>query len=122
MQSLKDEFTQRIADTERKAQLACKERDIAKKVTLLLGFESVPSISHKIILLHRKIFYLISEVNSKLEIICGCNWSFYSVLQEIKGLREELSTRLNSSDTMELIRDKEEQIRGLLEEGKTCFF
>lgn len=33
VQSLKDEFTQRIADTERKAQLACKERDIAKKVT-----------------------------------------------------------------------------------------
>ncbi|XP_017280723.1 TATA element modulatory factor [Kryptolebias marmoratus] len=31
VQSLKDEFTQRIADTERKAQLACKERDIAKK-------------------------------------------------------------------------------------------
>uniref|UniRef100_A0A1A8N5S3 TATA element modulatory factor 1 n=1 Tax=Nothobranchius rachovii TaxID=451742 RepID=A0A1A8N5S3_9TELE len=68
VQSLKDEFTQRIADAERKAQLACKERDIAKK--------------------------------------------------EIKGLREELSTRLNSSDTMELIREKEEQIRGLLDEGE----
>ncbi|XP_008407798.1 TATA element modulatory factor [Poecilia reticulata] len=68
VQSLKDEFTQRIADAERKAQLACKERDIARK--------------------------------------------------EIKGLREELSTRLNSSDTMELIREKEEQIRGLLEEGE----
>ncbi|XP_058488167.1 TATA element modulatory factor [Solea solea] len=68
VQSLKDEFTQRIADTERKAQLACKERDIAKK--------------------------------------------------EIKGLREDLSTRLNSSDTLELIREKEEQIRGLLEEGE----
>ncbi|XP_072521602.1 TATA element modulatory factor [Salminus brasiliensis] len=68
VQSLKDEFTQRIADTERKAQLACKERDIAKK--------------------------------------------------EIKGLREELSTRLNSSDTLELIKEKEEQIRGLLDEGE----
>lgn len=34
VQSLKDEFTQRIADAERKAQLACKERDIAKKVVL----------------------------------------------------------------------------------------
>ncbi|XP_034544158.1 TATA element modulatory factor [Notolabrus celidotus] len=68
VQSLKDEFTQRIADAERKAQLACKERDIAKK--------------------------------------------------EIKGLREELSTRLNPSDTMEIIREKEEQIRGLLEEGE----
>uniref|UniRef100_A0A674PHX4 TATA element modulatory factor 1 n=1 Tax=Takifugu rubripes TaxID=31033 RepID=A0A674PHX4_TAKRU len=68
VQSLKDEFTQRIADTERKAQLACKERDIAKK--------------------------------------------------EIKGLREELSTRLNANDTMEIIREKEEQIRGLLEEGE----
>lgn len=68
VQSLKDEFTQRIADAERKAQLACKERDIAKK--------------------------------------------------EIKGLREELSTRLNSTNTMEIIKEKEEQIRGLLEEGE----
>lgn len=68
VQSLKDEFTQRIADTERKAQLACKERDIAKK--------------------------------------------------EIKGMREELSTRLNSNETMEIIREKEEQIRGLLDEGE----
>ncbi|XP_012696646.2 TATA element modulatory factor isoform X2 [Clupea harengus] len=67
-QSLKDEFTQRIAETERKAQLACKERDIAKK--------------------------------------------------EIKGLREDLASRLNSNETLELIREKEEQIRGLLDEGE----
>lgn len=40
------------------------------------------------------------------------------LLQEIKGLREELSTRFNSTETLELIREKEEQIRGLLEEGK----
>uniref|UniRef100_A0A671MJ78 TATA element modulatory factor-like n=1 Tax=Sinocyclocheilus anshuiensis TaxID=1608454 RepID=A0A671MJ78_9TELE len=68
VQSLKDEFTQRIAEVERKAQLACKERDIAKK--------------------------------------------------EIKGLREELASRLNSNETLELIREKEEQIRELLEEGE----
>lgn len=50
---------------------------------------------------------------------CLCQRSHFSMLQEIKGLREELSTRLNSSDTMEIIKEKEEQIRGLLEEGKT---
>ncbi|XP_028854809.1 TATA element modulatory factor [Denticeps clupeoides] len=68
VQSLKEEFTQRIAEAERKAQLACKERDIAKK--------------------------------------------------EIKGLRDELSTRFNSNETLELIREKEEQIRELLDEGE----
>lgn len=68
VQSLKDEFTQRIAETERKAQLACKERDISKK--------------------------------------------------EIKGLREDLASRLNSNETLELIKEKEEQIRELLEEGE----
>lgn len=36
----------------------------------------------------------------------------------MKGIREELSTRLRSNETLELIREKEEQIRGLLEEGK----
>lgn len=30
--SLKDEFAQRIAEAEKKVQLACKERDAAKKV------------------------------------------------------------------------------------------
>lgn len=48
-----------------------------------------------------------------------CGKGYFSPPQEIKGLREELSTRLNSSDTMEIIKDKEEQIRGLLEEGET---
>ncbi|XP_051967853.1 TATA element modulatory factor-like isoform X2 [Xyrauchen texanus] len=68
VQSLKYEFTQCIAEAERKAQLCCKERDIAKK--------------------------------------------------EIKGLREELASRLNSNETLELIKEKEEQIRELLEEGE----
>uniref|UniRef100_A0A671T2D6 TATA element modulatory factor-like n=1 Tax=Sinocyclocheilus anshuiensis TaxID=1608454 RepID=A0A671T2D6_9TELE len=68
VQSLKDEFTQHTAEAERKAQLTCKERDIAKK--------------------------------------------------EIKGLREELASRLDSNETLELIKEKEEQIRELLEEGE----
>nr|XP_035938605.1 TATA element modulatory factor [Halichoerus grypus] len=66
--SLKDEFTQRIAEAEKKVQLACKERDAAKK--------------------------------------------------EIKSIKEELATRLNSSETSDLLKEKEEQIRGLMEEGE----
>lgn len=38
--------------------------------------------------------------------------------QEIKGLREELASRLNPNETLELIKEKEEQIRELLEEGE----
>ncbi|KAM6169430.1 TATA element modulatory factor [Rhynchocyon petersi] len=66
--SLKDEFTQRIAEAEKKAQLACKERDAAKK--------------------------------------------------EVKSIKEELATRLNSSETTDLLKEKDEQIRGLMEEGE----
>ncbi|XP_004483386.1 TATA element modulatory factor [Dasypus novemcinctus] len=66
--SLKDEFTQRIAEAEKKAQLACKERDAAKK--------------------------------------------------EIKSIKEELATRLNSSETADLLKEKDEQIQGLMEEGE----
>ncbi|XP_066100894.1 TATA element modulatory factor isoform X2 [Saccopteryx bilineata] len=65
--SLKDEFTQRIAEAEKKVQLACKERDAAKK--------------------------------------------------EIKSIKEELATRLNS-ETSDLLKEKDEQIRGLMEEGE----
>ncbi|KAM9076730.1 TATA element modulatory factor isoform 1-T1 [Megaptera novaeangliae] len=66
--SLKDEFTQRIAEAEKKVQLACKERDAAKK--------------------------------------------------DIKNIKEELATRLNSSETADLLKEKDEQIRGLMEEGE----
>nr|KAF6476601.1 TATA element modulatory factor 1 [Rousettus aegyptiacus] len=66
--SLKDEFTQRIAEAEKKVQLACKERDAAKK--------------------------------------------------EIKSIKEELATRLNSSETADLLKEKDEQIQGLMEEGE----
>uniref|UniRef100_A0A8C9HYH9 TATA element modulatory factor 1 n=1 Tax=Piliocolobus tephrosceles TaxID=591936 RepID=A0A8C9HYH9_9PRIM len=66
--SLKDEFTQRIAEAEKKVQLACKERDAAKK--------------------------------------------------EIKNIKEELATRLNSSETADLLKEKNEQIQGLMEEGE----
>lgn len=68
VQSLKEEFTQRIADAEKKAQLACKERDALKK--------------------------------------------------EVKTLKEELSTRLNSNETAGIMKEKDEQIKGLLEEGE----
>ncbi|XP_072454807.1 TATA element modulatory factor [Notamacropus eugenii] len=66
--SLKDEFTQRIAEAEKKVQLACKERDAAKK--------------------------------------------------EVKIVKEELATRLNCNETAELLKEKDEQIKGLLEEGE----
>ncbi|XP_048212084.1 TATA element modulatory factor [Perognathus longimembris pacificus] len=66
--SLKDEFTQRIAEAEKKVQLACKERDAARK--------------------------------------------------EIKNMKEELATRLNSSETADLLKEKDEQIQGLMEEGE----
>ncbi|XP_051874383.1 TATA element modulatory factor [Pristis pectinata] len=66
--SIKDEFTQRIAESEKKVQLACKERDDVKK--------------------------------------------------ELKVLKAELSTRFTSNETADLVREKDEQIRGLLEEGE----
>ncbi|NWX81854.1 TMF1 factor, partial [Nothoprocta pentlandii] len=66
--SLKEEFAQRIADAEKKLQLACKERDAAKK--------------------------------------------------EVKNVKEELATRLNCNETTELLKEKDEQIKGLMEEGE----
>uniref|UniRef100_A0A8C5TZZ0 TATA element modulatory factor 1 TATA binding domain-containing protein n=1 Tax=Malurus cyaneus samueli TaxID=2593467 RepID=A0A8C5TZZ0_9PASS len=68
LSSLKEEFAQRIADAEKKLQVACKERDAAKK--------------------------------------------------EVKTVKEELATRLNTNETAELLKEKEEQIKGLMEEGE----
>lgn len=58
VQSLKDEFTQRIADAERKAQLACKERDIAKKVIIVL----IWCFPHFLLLNHIRSIYLLQWV------------------------------------------------------------
>lgn len=66
--SLKEEFTLRIAEAEKKVHLACKERDLAKK--------------------------------------------------EVKSAKEELATRLNSNETAELMKERDEQIKGLMEEGE----
>ncbi|XP_030064456.1 TATA element modulatory factor [Microcaecilia unicolor] len=66
--SLREEFTQRIAEAEKKVHLACKDRDAAKK--------------------------------------------------EVKILKEELATRLNSNETLELLKEKDAQINELLEEGE----
>ncbi|XP_029456926.1 TATA element modulatory factor [Rhinatrema bivittatum] len=65
---LREEFTQRIAEAEKKVQLACKDRDAAKK--------------------------------------------------EVKTVKEELATRLNSNETFELLKEKDAQISELLEEGE----
>ncbi|XP_048462730.1 TATA element modulatory factor [Rhincodon typus] len=66
--AIKDEFTQRIAESEKKVQLACKERDNIKK--------------------------------------------------ELKTMKAELSTRFTCNETADLVREKDEQIRGLMEEGE----
>ncbi|XP_078518502.1 TATA element modulatory factor-like [Lissotriton helveticus] len=66
--SLKEEFTLRIAEAEKKVLFACKERDLAKK--------------------------------------------------EVKSAKEELATRLNSNETAELMKERDEQIKGLMEEGE----
>lgn len=42
---------------------------------------------------------------------------FFFLNQEIKSIKEELATRLNSSETADLLKEKDEQIRGLMEEG-----
>lgn len=33
-------------------------------------------------------------------------------------LKEEVATRLNSNETAELLKEKDEQIKGLMEEGE----
>lgn len=43
---------------------------------------------------------------------------FFFFDQEIKSIKEELATRLNSSETSDLLKEKDEQIRGLMEEGE----
>ena len=36
----------------------------------------------------------------------------------MKTIKEELATRLNSSQTADLLKEKDEQIQGLMEEGR----
>lgn len=39
--------------------------------------------------------------------------------QEVKILKDEVATRLNSNETAELLKEKDDQIKGLMEEGES---
>lgn len=58
---------------------------------------------------------IFSSHGQKVYIVQEMNFFF---LQEVKILKEDLATRLNSNETAELLNEKEDQIKGLMEEGR----
>ncbi|XP_017602701.1 PREDICTED: TATA element modulatory factor [Corvus brachyrhynchos] len=57
----------------------------------------------------------IADAEKKLQLACK---ERDAAKKEVKTVKEELATRLNSNETAELLKEKEEQIKGLMEEGE----
>ncbi|NWQ79164.1 TMF1 factor, partial [Columbina picui] len=57
----------------------------------------------------------IADAEKKLQLACK---ERDTAKKEVKTIKEELSTRLNTNETAELLKEKEEQIKGLMEEGE----
>ncbi|KAJ8409257.1 hypothetical protein AAFF_G00234550 [Aldrovandia affinis] len=117
LQKVVDELSNRLE--KRESQLLAVSKDKARLE------EQCDNLKDEIISLKEESFTVqslkeeftqrIAEAERKAQLACK---ERDITKKEIKGLREDLSTRLNSSETLEIIRDKEEQIKGLLEEGE----
>ncbi|XP_048345933.1 TATA element modulatory factor [Sphaerodactylus townsendi] len=57
----------------------------------------------------------IADAEKKVQIACK---ERDTAKKEVKTLKEELATRLNSNETAELLKERDEQIKGLMEEGE----
>uniref|UniRef100_A0A8C0F8T4 TATA element modulatory factor 1 n=1 Tax=Bubo bubo TaxID=30461 RepID=A0A8C0F8T4_BUBBB len=57
----------------------------------------------------------IADAEKKLQLACK---ERDAAKKEVKTIKEELATRLNTNETAELLKEKEEQIKGLMEEGE----
>ncbi|NWW82325.1 TMF1 factor, partial [Climacteris rufus] len=57
----------------------------------------------------------IADAEKKLQLACK---ERDAAKKEVKTVKEELATRLNTNETAELLKEKEEQIKGLMEEGE----
>ncbi|NXB71420.1 TMF1 factor, partial [Donacobius atricapilla] len=57
----------------------------------------------------------IADAEKKLQLACK---ERDAAKKEVKNVKEELATRLNTNETAELLKEKEEQIKGLMEEGE----
>ncbi|NXM89902.1 TMF1 factor, partial [Oenanthe oenanthe] len=57
----------------------------------------------------------IADAEKKLQLACK---ERDAAKKEVKTVKEELAMRLNTNETAELLKEKEEQIKGLMEEGE----
>ncbi|NXH18892.1 TMF1 factor, partial [Bucco capensis] len=57
----------------------------------------------------------IADAEKKLQLACK---ERDAAKKEVKTVKEELATRLNTNETAEILKEKEEQIKGLMEEGE----
>ncbi|MFT7801451.1 TATA element modulatory factor [Arapaima gigas] len=117
LQKITDELTNRLE--KRESQLLTVSKDKARLEeqhdNLKDEMAALREKNFNVQLLTDEFTQRIAEAEKKAQLACK---ERDMARKELKSMREELSTRLNSVETMEIIREKEEQIRGLLEEGE----
>ncbi|XP_068110046.1 TATA element modulatory factor [Hyperolius riggenbachi] len=117
MQKIIEELSTRLEKREAQLLSVSKERALLEETVDNLRDElvRVKEESTSVSLLKDEFTHRIAEAEKRAQLACK---ERDTAKKEVKTMKEELSTRLNSSETAELMREKDEQIIGLLEEGE----
>ncbi|XP_069823012.1 TATA element modulatory factor [Dendropsophus ebraccatus] len=117
MQKIIDELTGRLEKRETQLLSVSKEKALLEETLDNLRDElvRVKEESSSVSLLKDEFTHRIAEAEKRAQLACK---ERDTTKKEIKAMKEELATRLKSSETAEIMREKDEQIKGLLEEGE----
>lgn len=117
MQKIIDELTSRLEKRETQLLSVSKEKALLEETLDNLRDElvRVKEESSSVSLLKDEFTHRIAEAERRAQLACK---ERDASKKDFKAMKEELSTRLKSSETAEIMREKDEQIKGLLEEGE----
>uniref|UniRef100_A0A8C5R5S5 TATA element modulatory factor 1 n=1 Tax=Leptobrachium leishanense TaxID=445787 RepID=A0A8C5R5S5_9ANUR len=111
------ELTCRLEKREAQLLSVSKEKALLEEAHDNLKDEmvSVKEEYNGVSVLKEEFTYRIAEAEKRAQLACK---ERDLAKKEVKTMKEELSTRLHSSETAEIMKEKDEQIKGLMEEGE----
>ncbi|XP_074458554.1 TATA element modulatory factor isoform X1 [Larus michahellis] len=108
-----DSLTEKLE--KREIQLLSTSKEKARLEEAYDNLKEMKEESSSLSSLKEEFAQRIADAEKKLQLACK---ERDAAKKEVKTVKEELATRLNTNETAELLKEKEEQIKGLLEEGE----
>ncbi|XP_060127007.1 TATA element modulatory factor [Zootoca vivipara] len=107
-QTQKEEVAVHWPSAEKLSSVECEKEELCK---------IIDSLTEKLEMRETRLLS-VSKEKARLEEACDNLNDYECHNAEVKILKEDLATRLNSNETAEILKEKDEQIKGLMEEGE----